>query len=329
MRIRDFIFLFAVAGTIGCLDDRAQATSLASLIHGEGAKRSLDITVRNDRGEPIEDAEVTLGFWSPYSTTSLKSHGNTDEKGHVTLSQKCHTDGGFSVVKDGYYKTSQGLPEINPLASAETVRKTFWGYAWKNPEIRSVVLRDKRAPTPLLARWIELEIPALDAPLGFDLERMDWVAPHGKGVHTDCLIRFVTKPYESWREVECISIRFPNTHDGMQRCEGFPDSDFFSDYHVNTNRTFQNAIRLDAVSRTRFLDESTYLTFRVRSVVDSQERIVSAHYGKIYPLIDVNTTTLRIRALYFNPTPNDTNLEFDPEQNLIPKMKWWYRATWP
>lgn len=321
MKFGSITFLFGFVWAIGCLGKMATAASLPTQIHGEGARRTLDITVRNDQGKFVEGAEVSLGFWSPYSTKSLKNCGITDKDGHVILSQKCHTDGSFSVVKAGYYRTRQTLSEINASASAETVRKTFWGYAWINPEIKSVVLRDKREPRPLLARWIELKVPVVDMPIGFDLERMDWIAPHGKGLRTDCLITFITKPYRNWREVGGISIHFPNKYDGMQRCKGFLDSDLFSDYHVNTNRTFQNTIRLDSVSRTQFLDASTYLTFRVRSVVDSQGHFLFAHYGKIYPSIDATTEKIYIRALYFNPTPNDTNLEFDPKRNLVPEKE--------
>ena len=41
-------------------------------------------------------------------------------------------------------------------------------------------------------------------------------------------------------------------------------------------------------------------------------------YGLLYPMISTNTKQLNFAAIYFNPTQNDTNLEFDPNQNLAP-----------
>ncbi len=50
--------------------------------------------------------------------------------------------------------------------------------------------------------------------------------------------------------------------------------------------------------------------FRLRTVVDEKGEIVSCHYAKAYGDIP----DLKI---YFNPTPNDPNLEFDPKRNLF------------
>jgi hypothetical protein len=50
--------------------------------------------------------------------------------------------------------------------------------------------------------------------------------------------------------------------------------------------------------------------FRVRTKVDDRGNIVSAHYGKIYG-------DFMQFAYYYNPTPNDRNIEFDPKQNLL------------
>ena len=46
----------------------------------------------------------------------------------------------------------------------------------------------------------------------------------------------------------------------------------------------------------------------VYRVVDDEGNLVSAHYGKIYGLWEFSTM-MRVKDVFFNPTPNDTNLE--------------------
>jgi len=69
-----------------------------------------------------------------------------------------------------------------------------------------------------------------------------------------------------------------------------------------------------------------YLIFKSRIQRDSKGKIVSANYGKIYgPLEHLFSRKDNLGALkfhyYFNPTPNDRNLEFDTSKNLYKKAK--------
>ncbi len=61
-------------------------------------------------------------------------------------------------------------------------------------------------------------------------------------------------------------------------------------------------------------DSNRAYFFRVRTVLDEKGRVKSALYGKIYG--DFNSF-----YYYLNPTPNDTNIEFDPNQNLLPNQR--------
>jgi hypothetical protein len=51
----------------------------------------------------------------------------------------------------------------------------------------------------------------------------------------------------------------------------------------------------------------------VRTVLDEKGKVVSAHYGKIYP------EQLNI-VYYLNPEPNSRSLEYDPARNLFGKL---------
>jgi hypothetical protein len=50
------------------------------------------------------------------------------------------------------------------------------------------------------------------------------------------------------------------------------------------------------------------MIFRTRTRVDEDGNLISAHYGKIYGLWEFSTM-IRVKDMFFNPNPNDTNLE--------------------
>ena len=62
---------------------------------------------------------------------------------------------------------------------------------------------------------------------------------------------------------------------------------------------------------------------RLRTVKDVEGRVVSAHYAKIYGIyarVDHSSLNdLRFGKLFFfyNPNPNDTNLEYSPKENVF------------
>jgi len=62
--------------------------------------------------------------------------------------------------------------------------------------------------------------------------------------------------------------------------------------------------------------------FRVRTKMDENGNVVSAHYGKIYG------DFMQFRY-YFNPTPNDRNIEYDPKQNLLGGLQSFEQVTAP
>ena len=55
-------------------------------------------------------------------------------------------------------------------------------------------------------------------------------------------------------------------------------------------------------------EDDEYLVFRTRIVKDDNGNIVSANYGKIYGAIRT-VGFFGAKAIYFNPTPNDVNME--------------------
>lgn len=58
---------------------------------------------------------------------------------------------------------------------------------------------------------------------------------------------------------------------------------------------------------------------RTRVKLDADGEIISAHYAKIYGDFRFDPRGAVSFTYYFNPVPNDRNLEFDPQRNLFPK----------
>src|SRR5690606_37036818 len=57
---------------------------------------------------------------------------------------------------------------------------------------------------------------------------------------------------------------------------------------------------------------------RTRVKLDEKGSIVSANYAKVAGDFHLDARGFVMFAYYFNPTPNDRNLEFDPKKNLFP-----------
>jgi hypothetical protein len=73
----------------------------------------------------------------------------------------------------------------------------------------------------------------------------------------------------------------------------------------------------------RMHDESKCLCFRVRTKYDDKGNVVGSYYGKIYGDIMMGWSYQGVSSIsflyYFNPTPNDRNLEWDMKNNLCPR----------
>ena len=57
--------------------------------------------------------------------------------------------------------------------------------------------------------------------------------------------------------------------------------------------------------------------YRSRVQLDKDGKLISANYGKIQGPITINRQGSIGMTHYFNGTPNDRNLEFDPSKNLL------------
>ena len=302
----------------------------------QGAQATLQLTVRDDRGVPVEGAYVQAHFWQPTSDAAAVG-AYTDEKGYANVVGNGYTDVRYSVSKDGYYRTRGSarlsLPENDPTP--------FWkDYQWA-PIIRETVIRKVRRPVSgvlHLGEW--LSPPQTDVPIGLDLQLMDWMPPHGRGSHCDVVVKFVTRTLRdnghAWEVVDSIALEFPNEHDGVLLCDAAPYSAFITPYHVPENGDFVACYRLTASEKegTFFLPDTQTLLFRIRSKEGAGGAIVSAHYGSIFRCV-MTGGMVSMDVFLSNTTPSGVWRSRMPTAGGRPRRsvlrrsgKCWRRSAW-
>ena len=289
-------------------------------LRAHGGIATFELTVRDEQGKPVEGAEANAGFWNPFTVSNLIT-GKTDSNGYVKLSEKSWMDGGVTIKKDGYYESY--VKET--FAAPEEPPGRFERRRWL-PVVREVTLQKIRNPIPMYAYiGMSLPFPKGQSKVGLDLRQFDWMPPFGEGEHLDVFVSIATHEKRTgkvvWREAETLTFYFPNPGDGMQLCEKVP-SQFPTTHHVNGKRPFLQSMTFSQVNARYMVDGKHYLTFRTRTEYNTDGTIKRAHYGKIHGVVEMgNNLYLYTQAVYFNPRPNDTNLEFDPERNLVPEKE--------
>lgn len=266
------------------------------------------VKVVDDAGQPVVGAKVRVSY-SVYVKDPVS--GSTDTNGVFIATHRDATEHlGINVEKPGYYP------------SALTYYKgEFKPNRW-NPTI-TLLLKKKNKPISMYAKAVRAHVPDLDKPVGYDLTIGDWTAPYGRGVQSDFLFtaHFETNKSES---DFTLTVSFPNSGDGIQEftstiyAQEGPYSELKSSQEAPTDGYQPDWVQTDNRSagkpiRTNQDPHHNYY-FRVRTKVDNKGNIINAHYGKIYG-------EFMTFSYYYNPAPNDRNMEFDPAKNLIKNLK--------
>ena len=211
----------------------------------------------------------------------------------------------------------------------------------------------KKNPQPMYAYTREMNVksPISNGRYGFDLQLFDWLPPLGNGKIAD-FYYVRERPDETnmtvkARERQSSFLHFKNGEPGYPRlgdvigriefdencgayvekqtgCESFPSA-----YQADVNREFVQLIHImirGNGGRAFWLEEGDavncgeYMVIRSRVKCDDHGKIVSANYSKILGSMGL-AGRVGVEEAVFNPRPNDTNLEFDPERNLYQGKK--------
>lgn len=179
------------------------------------------------------------------------------------------------------------------------------------------------------------EIPVLNQFVGFDLEANDWVVPHGLGTHRDFLFKVEVKRAISYQDYDVtLTLKFSNPGDGLIKytpdvSQGksmlrFPHHAPVSGYEPEYVRRYESAPNVMQYPGAGNPEFETNYFFRVRTDLDKDGNVIAGLYGKIHGEIRIGNY-VRLYSdkpylsfnYYLNPNNNDTNIEYDPEQNLF------------
>jgi len=296
-----------------------------------GYPAEFSVKVVDEEGNPIPDAPVktsTFIFWDRSGQGFGKDiwqgpEAKTDENGNAVFEYKESKRGEFRItvfpVPEGYYKSNW------PNLKLEKVVDGKWF-----PEKQTVnyVLKRKKNPIPMFAKSFYINhtsIPKIGGACGFDFERGDWVTPHGKGKSSDILFLLDVRKNKGIYDHDCsLVVSFPNAGDGIISAPNalHQGSELRLDHLAPTNgykarlekKAFANPVTKQ-ITQGFETDQNYYL--RVRTVLDEEGNVESAHYAKIYGDFEFWVDANMRFTYYFNAKANDRNLEFDTTRNLM------------
>lgn len=299
--------------------------------------QNVRIKVVDGLGVPVPRARAEVWFLGFTGDDDVKKSGITNQDGDFTGSGSSKHSIDIVVTKEGYYKSEiKGLDKEKDHAV-------------------EVVLREMRDPVPLFAREVRLDIHEFGAPVGFDLAVGDWIGPHGAGKVGDVFIEF----RREFKGMKYAGAKLQNAMEmskkaAAARNEVWSEEEFrvrggkwdaevelsFSDGGgiVEESESFlpYSELKLphrapeDGFSASTTLEGSTYGQasepfvggFYLRTRVEKKDnKIIKANFSKIYGGIEVDARGRITFTYYFNPTPNERNLEFDPNANLAVEQR--------
>lgn len=282
-----------------------------------GALTRIDAHVVDDEGTPVRDAEVKAVF--AFQDGERSGSYVSDSNGVAVV--EGITTGHYvelNLSKEGYYDSKVKYRYLR-LAENRPVKDGRW-QPWGKEE--RIVLRKVRNPTKLVYprdQCFDSDLNVTNENIGYDMEIGDWIHPFGKGMVADFYVMFLSDggtPMTSKYSVLQISFPKPNGAAYIQNLQ--EQSEFKGVYEAETNRFADLSVSLEnrrvdnSHYRRRQLGDKDILVIRSRCIVDEYGKIVSANYSSLNYFTfstSYNSPGCCRLSYYFNPTPNDTNLE--------------------
>jgi hypothetical protein len=318
----------------------------------------ITVKVVDELGNPVPGVKMGMGFMSPKErgegggVNLGRLTGITDSDGHFTGEGNTQPRVGFGANKKGYYGSSGKFKDFTGVSGFIGFRK----YKPWNPTVE-LVLKRVVDPIPMYAvvrgksRSLGdlLIFPVLGELVGFDLTANDWVVPHGLGTHHDFLFKVDAKRAITHRDYDItLTLKFSNLGDGLlfykpdlskgKSALRFPHHAPVMGY---TEELVQHYERTPGVRKARTShggnpDNYTNYFFRVRTKLDEEGNVIGGLYGKIHGEIIIGNPMVMFEEkpyisfnYYLNPNDNDTNIEFDPEQNLFKGLPDRLKVSYP
>jgi hypothetical protein len=310
----------------------------------------ITVFAHDELGHPISDTKLHIKFShanGAYKDGYNDFHVKSNASGEFTAESECMGAIFIEASKEGYYTSQKSYQPADWSKKHENGEKL---QPW-NPTI-PITLKKIGKAAPMYARTDNREaryFPGQNLEYGYDLILDDWVAPNGKGITADLMLKseLSVKNADSFHVK--IIMRFPNKGDGwmpISKLEGVESElKYPREAPMTGYRDEPMILSADIHRHPSELPPGGHpygYFFRTRTKLDQNGKVVFAIYSKIIdsnlnPPIDTRRLKnpilfggspevpedKRIKAgcffaldYYLNPKPNDRTLEFDRKTNL-------------
>ncbi len=252
------------------------------------AKSTITVKVMDEAGKTLEGITVRAGYFD--KITNPEGFGSAAYKFKEALTN--HE--GVATVSNNSRGSTVGIGLLNTNGFYED-----YGYEYEyksqssgiwqpdNPLIE-FKLKPIKNPVAMYAKYHDGKVPEYNKACSYDLEAGDWLAPHGKGKTADLIFTF-KGTYKAHNEFDCqVSITFANPHDGAigkdlpERVGSFLRLDHTAPtdgYVKSLTKTYLSTPEKPMEHYENNSKMNYYL--RLRTVVDENNQIISANYGKV------------------------------------------------
>ena len=281
---------------------------------------TLKFKIFDEHGSPVKHARIVTAVETEESLS--RWHGSPKFDQHVAITDSggaavCRfksCDGDFSVhlQADGCYEE---WDVTNRFAVSYDMKQKRYVFLEKEKTLYYALRKIVNPVEMNICHSLQWRIPLRQGVYPFDLEIGDWIAPRGKGRTADLEVVYQQAETTETNKICRGVLRFPCG--GAYKRMKHTSQSFPSDYEAKTNEVYVSEFPFeyyfDKTGNSKHigknvLTDSQYLVFRVREKRDCKGSVVSANYGKIYGQLKT-FGCLFFEKGFFNPTPNDLNIE--------------------
>ena len=292
----------------------------------------VDFRVVDNEGNAVSNAVITtctqrdrLANLGHAGSVQRKLLATTDAEGRASSEFPCYSGEFSSVVSAaGFY--SEEKKNLRFKYASDSV---CFAHLLEHGKEITFTLYPKKKPIALYSNfgYDDIKLPVLGERIGYDMKVGDWVSPYGSGSTVDFYVKY-TEFRTNGVLVGRSELLFDEPN-GAYRMKSPPSTSIWSHYHADIAAEFLTHFEIEVNLKEdgSFLDlkhdileEDEYLVLRTRTVTDATGKLKSANYSKIRGPMKI-FTYFHFEQSCFNPTHNDSNLEFDDKRNLAPRRR--------
>ncbi len=274
----------------------------------KGADTAVEIEVLDEMGDSVSNAMIHICYNA--GSKRLDASGTTNDKGQFLFVKRTNGYGEIIAKKEGYYNSTGTFSFIDMGREHDVDDGRWQPYPMKH----QLVLKTVRNPSvnPVMK---DLLIPVTNTWIGLDVAKHDWVPPYGGGQSMDLKINLEWDGKMQWQYTDMkLHIDFLGTNAYLADVELGSSCPYA--YKAQTNRFDTSTLSYYRFGQhprhKKEFDQSKEIVVRCRCETNSVNGVVSYNYFGIVSLefaVDNNRRPTLWMPCYFNPTPNDTNLE--------------------